>query len=53
MTEADVVSTARSPTGRAFEGSLVGVDAFERAKVAVGATIQRCGMGSALVRGIV
>ena len=36
MTEAVIVAAARTPIGRARKGSLVGVDAFELAQIAVG-----------------
>ena len=44
MTEAVIVSGARTPIGRAHKGSLVDVDAFELAKIAVGAAIARSGI---------
>ena len=44
MTEAVIVSAARTPIGRAHKGSLVDVDAFELAEVAVGAAIERAGV---------
>ena len=44
MTEAVIVAGARTPIGRANKGSLVDVDAFELAKVAVGAAIDRSGI---------
>ena len=44
MTEAVIVAGARTPIGRAHKGSLVDVDAFELAKVAVGAAIARSGI---------
>ena len=37
MTDAVIVATARTPIGRARKGSLVDVDAFELAQIAVGA----------------
>lgn len=46
MTEAVIVAGARTPIGRAHKGSLVDVDAFELAKVAVGAAIDRSGIPS-------
>jgi acetyl-CoA C-acetyltransferase len=47
MPEAVIVSAARTPIGRARKGSLVGVDAFELATVAVGAAIERSGVPAA------
>jgi len=44
MPEAVIVSAARTPIGRAHKGSLADVDAFELAKVAVGAAIDRSGI---------
>ncbi len=44
MTEAVIVAAARTPIGRAHRGSLVDVDAFELAEVAVGAAIERSGI---------
>ncbi len=44
MTDAVIVSTARTPIGRANKGTLVGVDAFALAQVAVGAAIERSGV---------
>ena len=44
MTDAVIVSAARTPIGRANKGSLVGVDAFQLAQVAVGAAIERSGV---------
>lgn len=41
MTEAVIVAAARTPIGRAHKGSLVDVDAFELAQVAVGEAINR------------
>jgi len=42
--DAVVVSGARTPIGRAYKGSLAGVDAFELARVAVGGAIKRSGV---------
>lgn len=44
MTEAHIIATARTPIGRARKGSLVDVDAFELAKVAVAAIVERAGV---------
>ena len=44
MTEAVIVASARTPIGRANKGSLVDVDAFELARVALGAAIERSGI---------
>jgi acetyl-CoA C-acetyltransferase len=49
MTEAVIVAAARTPIGRSYKGSLVGVDAFTLAEVAVAAAIERAGIdGNAL-----
>jgi len=40
-TEIVVVGGARTPIGRAYKGSLAGVDAFELARVAVSAAVER------------
>jgi acetyl-CoA C-acetyltransferase len=47
MTDAVIISAARTPIGRANKGSLVDVDAFELARVAVGAAIDRSGVDPA------
>src|SRR5215470_13328726 len=44
MTEAVIVSTARTPIGRARKGTLAGVDAFTLAEVAVSAALERSGV---------
>jgi acetyl-CoA C-acetyltransferase len=44
MTEAFVLSTARTPIGRARKGSLVGVDAYQLAEVVVDAAVRRAGV---------
>ncbi|MBX6390131.1 MAG: thiolase family protein [Frankia sp.] len=44
MTQAVIVSTARTPIGRARKGSLVGLDATALAKVVVPAVLERCGI---------
>jgi len=44
VTDAVIVSAARTPIGRARKGSLVTVDAFELAEVAVGAAVDRAGI---------
>jgi acetyl-CoA acetyltransferase len=44
VTEAVIVSTARTPIGRARKGSLAGVDAFALAEVAVSAALERSGI---------
>jgi acetyl-CoA C-acetyltransferase len=53
MPEAVIVSTARTPIGRAFKGTLVDVDAFELAQHAVVAALQRSGVDPALVDDLV
>ena len=44
MTEAVIVAAARTPIGRANKGSLVDVDAFELARVALTGVIERAGI---------
>jgi acetyl-CoA acetyltransferase family protein len=44
VTDAVIVATARTPIGRARKGSLVDIDAFALAKVAVGGAVDRAGM---------
>jgi acetyl-CoA C-acetyltransferase len=51
--EAVIVAAARTPIGRAHKGSLVDVDAFELARVAVGEAIGRSGIPASDVDDIV
>jgi acetyl-CoA acetyltransferase family protein len=44
MPEAFILSTARTPIGRARKGSLAGVDAFQLAEVVVDAAVRRAGI---------
>ena len=44
MTDAVIVAAARTPIGRARKGSLVDVDAFELAQVAISGAIERSGI---------
>ena len=53
MTDAVIVAAARTPIGRARKGSLVGVDAFELAQVAVGEAIDRSGIPAADIDDVV
>ncbi len=53
MTDAVIVATARTPIGRARKGSLIGVDAFALAEVAVGAAIGRSGVPASDIDDIV
>jgi acetyl-CoA C-acetyltransferase len=53
MPDAVIVSAARTPIGRAQKGTLVGVDAFRLAEVAVGAALERSGVPAADVEDIV
>jgi acetyl-CoA acetyltransferase family protein len=46
MTEAVIVAGARTPIGRAHKGSLIDVDAFQLAEIAVGAAIDRSGIAA-------
>src|SRR3954453_7238605 len=39
-----IVSAARTPIATAYKGSLLGVDAFELAEVAIGAAVRRAGI---------
>jgi acetyl-CoA C-acetyltransferase len=47
MTEALIVSAARTPIGRANKGTLVDVDAFHLARLAIGGAIERSGVPAA------
>ncbi len=49
MGDAVIVSTARTPIGTAFKGSLIDVDAFELAKLAIEEAVSRSGLDRALV----
>jgi acetyl-CoA acetyltransferase len=58
LTEAVIVASARTLVGRARRGTLVNLDAFRLAEIAIGATgvVSMCagaGMGSAMVLEIV
>jgi len=53
VTEAVIVSAARTPIGRARKGSLVDVDAFRLAEIAVGEAVQRSGIDTAAIDDIV
>ena len=53
MADAVIVSTARTPIGRAYKGTLVDVDAFALAQHAVVAALRRSGLDPALVDDIV
>lgn len=53
MTEAVIVSTARTPIGRARKGSLVSLDAFDLAEVVVPAALERSGVPARDVDGLV
>jgi acetyl-CoA C-acetyltransferase len=53
MTEAVIVAAARTPIGRARKGSLIGVDAFELAQIAVGEAVDRSGIPAADIDDIV
>jgi acetyl-CoA C-acetyltransferase len=44
MPDAFILSAVRTPIGRARKGSLVGVDAFQLAEIAVGAAVTRSGL---------
>jgi acetyl-CoA C-acetyltransferase len=53
VTEAVIVAAARTPIGRARKGSLVDVDAFRLAEIAVGEAVARSGIDAADVDDIV
>jgi acetyl-CoA C-acetyltransferase len=53
VTEAVIVAAARTPIGRARKGSLVDVDAFRLAEIAVGEAVARSGIDHADVDDIV
>ncbi len=44
MPEAVIVATARTPIGRARKGTLIGIDAFQLAEVAIGGALGRSGL---------
>ncbi|MCU1352168.1 MAG: acetyl-CoA C-acetyltransferase [Acidimicrobiales bacterium] len=44
MTDAVIIAAARTPIGRAHKGSLVDVDAFDLARVALGEAVDRAGI---------
>ncbi len=48
-----IIATARTPIGRARKGTLVGMDAFELAEVAVKAAIERSGVPAADIDDII
>ncbi len=53
MTEAVIVSAARTPIGRSHKGSLVDVDAFSLAEIAIASAIERSGLDPSLIDDIV
>jgi acetyl-CoA C-acetyltransferase len=53
VTEAVIVSAARTPIGRARKGSLVDVDAFRLAEIAVGEAVSRSGIATADIDDII
>ena len=53
MTEAVIVAAARTPIGRARKGSLVDVDAFRLAEIAVGEAVARSGIDAADIDDVV
>jgi acetyl-CoA C-acetyltransferase len=53
VTEAVIVAAARTPIGRARKGSLVDVDAFRLAEVAVGEAVSRSGIDTTEIEDIV
>ena len=53
MHEAVIVSTARTPIGTAFKGSLIDVDAFELATHVVAEAVRRSGIDPMLIDDVV
>ena len=53
VTEAVIVAAARTPIGRARKGSLVDVDAFRLAEIAVGEAVARSGIATADIDDVV
>jgi acetyl-CoA C-acetyltransferase len=53
VTEAVIVAAARTPIGRARKGSLVDVDAFRLAEIAVGEAVRRAGIETADIDDVV
>jgi acetyl-CoA C-acetyltransferase len=53
VTDAVIVAAARTPIGRARKGSLVDVDAFELAQLAVSAAVERSGIAPTEIDDIV
>jgi acetyl-CoA acetyltransferase family protein len=53
VTEAVIIAGARTPIGRAHKGSLVDVDAFELARIAVGEAVNRSGIDASELDDIV
>ena len=53
MTEAVIVAAARTPIGRARKGSLIDVDAFRLAEIAVGEAVSRAGIDAADIDDVV
>lgn len=51
-TDVVIVSAARTPIATAYKGSLVGVDAFALAEVAIGAAVERSGVPLDLIEDI-
>ena len=53
MNEAHIVSTARTPIGTAFKGSLVDVDAFDLSTTVVKESVARSGVDPLMVDDLV
>jgi acetyl-CoA C-acetyltransferase len=53
VTEAVIVAAARTPIGRARKGSLVDVDAFRLAEIAVGEAVRRAGIDASDIDDVV
>ena len=51
-TDVVIVSAVRTPIATAYKGSLVGVDAYELARVAISAAVERSGVDPAKIEDI-
>jgi acetyl-CoA C-acetyltransferase len=51
-TDVVIVSTARTPIGTAYKGSLVGMDAYALAEVSLAAALDRCGLDATEIEDI-
>jgi len=53
MDDAAIISTARTPIGRAFKGTLVDVDAFELGQHVVTAAVERSGLDQSIIDDVI